>query len=248
MKVSQIKRGAFTLIELLVVITIIAILAGIALPVYNNVTEKGQQTKALSNAKQVGLACKLFAGDNDGNFPQEYTLTGTEYVPNFGAAPADSNRAFRQLVPNYVASENIFYVAKSAWTPNTPDENTTGEAQALKGGENHWAYVPRLNDTSNPNFPLIADGFTTGGAATGTYTGNQTLPGGVWSGKRAIVVKADQSGSIEKLNASFQLIGRTGAATKENIFAKASNGGNWIPADAVNPTPGSTPGSGATTP
>ncbi|MDQ3118295.1 MAG: type II secretion system GspH family protein, partial [Verrucomicrobiota bacterium] len=60
---------AFTLIELLVVISIIALLAGIALPVFSQVPERGAQTKDLSNAKQIGLACKLYATDNDGKFP-----------------------------------------------------------------------------------------------------------------------------------------------------------------------------------
>ncbi|MEY2540556.1 MAG: type pilus assembly protein PilA, partial [Verrucomicrobiota bacterium] len=46
----------FTLIELLIVITIIAVLASIALPAYNGVKERGDQTKDLSNAKQVALA------------------------------------------------------------------------------------------------------------------------------------------------------------------------------------------------
>lgn len=232
MKIPAIKRGAFTLIELLVVITIIAILAGIALPVYNNVTEKGQQTKALSNAKQIGLACKLFAGDNDGNFPQ----SGTKDDLKFGSTntPTDANTPFKLLVPDYVASESIFYVAKSEWTPATPDENTTTPADTLRQGENHWAYVPLLNDTSNPNFPLIADGFKDG--SPGVYSTNQTEKGGVWSGKRAIIVKADQSGSIEKVDTStLKVMGRTGAATKEDIFAVSSNSSNWIPVAPVNP-------------
>ena len=55
------KAQAFTLIELLVVISIIAILAGIALPVFGEVKIRGDQTKALSNAKQIGTACKIYA-------------------------------------------------------------------------------------------------------------------------------------------------------------------------------------------
>ena len=49
------KAQAFTLIELLVVISIIAILAGIALPVFGEVKIRGDQTKALSNAKQISI-------------------------------------------------------------------------------------------------------------------------------------------------------------------------------------------------
>ncbi|MEI9895713.1 MAG: prepilin-type N-terminal cleavage/methylation domain-containing protein [Chthoniobacter sp.] len=69
------KNNAFTLIELLVVISINAILAGIALPVFGEVQVRGAQTKALSNAKQVGTACKLFAMDYSGNYPRWTDMT-----------------------------------------------------------------------------------------------------------------------------------------------------------------------------
>ena len=71
-------HSAFTLIELLVVITIIAILASIALPVFNGVTERANQTKDLSNAKQIGLALKLFASDNNGAFPSKAPAAGLQ--------------------------------------------------------------------------------------------------------------------------------------------------------------------------
>ena len=58
------KHAAFTLIELLVVISIIAILAGLAMPAMTGVLRSGKQTKAANNARQIGLALRLFAGDS----------------------------------------------------------------------------------------------------------------------------------------------------------------------------------------
>ena len=62
-------RSAFTLIELLVVISIIAILAGIALPVYSKVMEKARATDQGSQLKQLGLGMAAYLNDNDEQFP-----------------------------------------------------------------------------------------------------------------------------------------------------------------------------------
>lgn len=60
------KSHAFTLIELLVVIAIIAVLAGIALPVFTKVQEKGRATTDLNNLKQLGVGTVVYLNDNDG--------------------------------------------------------------------------------------------------------------------------------------------------------------------------------------
>ncbi len=106
------KTNAFTLIELLVVISIIAILAGIALPVFGQVQVKGAQTKALSNAKQIATALKLYAIDNNGQFPSYDLKNG---VPDTTSAVNSANDAFSQLIPDYIPQEDIFWLAKSKW-------------------------------------------------------------------------------------------------------------------------------------
>ena len=166
------SAAAFTLIELLIVITIIAVLASIALPAYTGVKERGDQTKDLSNAKQIALALRQFAIDNNGTYPSK--PPGTDYSAASGLA-STSNDAFWWLFPDYLQTEQIFAVSGSAYTPTLPDNkldpaNSGTRTDTLKAGENTFSYVAGLTDTSNPTFPLIADGFA---AAT---VGNTELP------------------------------------------------------------------------
>ena len=196
-------QSAFTLIELLVVISIIAILAGIALPVFSEVQVKGAQANVLSNSKQVGLACRLWADDYNGTYPgfeldQNGKLTAKQM--------SDSNSAFAQLFEaGYMKNEKIFFCTKSKFTPVPGDEKFTNSGDILKAGENHFAYVLGHSTTSNPNYPLIADGFASEG--THTYDTNPEKKGGVWKGKKAIVVRVDNSAEIAIVNKQLKVPG-----------------------------------------
>jgi prepilin-type N-terminal cleavage/methylation domain-containing protein len=228
------NSSAFTLIELLIVITIIAVLASIALPAYNGVKERGDQTKDLSNAKQVALALRQFAIDNNGAYPSK--APAADYS-SAAAAPTTSNDAFWWLFPNYLQSEQVFTISGSAYTPGNPDNKidnngattVTSRTDSLKAGENNFAYVTGLTDTSNPTFPILADGFVNG--SPGTYTKDKSKMGGVWSGKKAIVVFCDASGQIMSVSTSGATSGkilRPSGGAAATLFENNSTDGTWL--------------------
>jgi prepilin-type N-terminal cleavage/methylation domain-containing protein len=223
--------AAFTLIELLVVIAIIAILASIALPAFSSVQERAKQTKDLSNGKQVALSLRQFALDNNGEFPNKIYGAAGNYAT--AVAPCtNSNECLRWLLPVYVRSEDIFVVPGSAWNVNGADNvlDTTYGVSATPGtllaGENGYAYISGLNDTSNPAFPLIADGFST---AIPNYVTAKTVAGGVWGGTKAVVIFCDGSGKVMKVDDTTNLTIRR-PAYLYSIFGLANSAApdSWL--------------------
>jgi prepilin-type N-terminal cleavage/methylation domain-containing protein len=178
--------GAFTLIELLVVITIIAILAGVAMPVYQTALMAAHMNAAVQNARQIGLALRACSNDLGGAYP-----AGTN---SYGQDIKTANDAFRSLIPTYIDNEKVFTVPGSKDGPSA-DNKIDPVTEILKPGENHYAYISGLSTTSNSNYPLIADGTND----HGKYTNLEDDLGGVWKGTKAVVINVDSSAHLVPL-------------------------------------------------
>ncbi|HIL68783.1 MAG TPA: prepilin-type N-terminal cleavage/methylation domain-containing protein [Verrucomicrobia bacterium] len=64
------KPDGFTLIDLLVVIAIIAILAGLLLPVLNRAKEAGRRSHCVKNLRHIGLGIRMDQDEFDNHFPK----------------------------------------------------------------------------------------------------------------------------------------------------------------------------------
>lgn len=124
------KSGGFTLIELLIVIAIIAILAGILMPVLAKAQARAKEATCLNNLKQWSVAQTMYVDDNNQTFPTTDIAAGT-YTPGgydnkqptwadmstiyrndltgVPGAAAAVNGVWYNALPNYIGAKPFYY-------------------------------------------------------------------------------------------------------------------------------------------
>ena len=94
------RNVAFTLVELLVVISIIAILASLALPAITGALVRGQMTQTLSNMKQLHLVTQQMAIDSTTTGDTNLGWPGDMPTPSWSAWATSIvlDEAFRRII------------------------------------------------------------------------------------------------------------------------------------------------------
>lgn len=93
------KRDGFTIVELVVVVAVLAVLVGIAVPVYQQVTARGRAAHCMNNLRQIGGALNLYLGDN--NFTMPVLVAARE-------SQDDEEAALDTELEDYVSGREVF--------------------------------------------------------------------------------------------------------------------------------------------
>ena len=148
---------AFTLMEILVVMSIIIILAALAVPAFTRALESAKATQDSNNLRQIGMAMQTYLNDNDQALPATAIWPGTTTTP--------------MLFQKYIATRRVF---QSPFDRRTPAETDTAP---VSYSINTNMYV-KLG--TNPNMLKVVSPSSTFLMAP-KYTGNPGTPAS-WTG------------------------------------------------------------------
>ena len=158
--------------------------------------KKADQTEAVNNAKQIGLA--MFEFENAyGSFPDGNATISQITAGNFTiSSPSTSNDYFRQLMAAEISQSEAMFYAKAGYSKK-PDNVYLPSGTALAAGEVGFGYI--MNGTAafstagNPSRPIVVAplAFTASVATDGKFDVDMY-------DAKAVVLRIDNS--VQSLN------------------------------------------------
>jgi type II secretory pathway pseudopilin PulG len=146
-RISNHKTTALTLVEVLVVIVVLVILAAVIFSALNHHSGGAQKIACVNNLKEVGLAYRIWAGDNSDKYPMAISVT------NGGTLELTSGR---DAWKTYLVMSNVLSTPKILFCPQDMEHRraATNFSDDLK---THISYFIGLDATDNQNVLLSGD-------------------------------------------------------------------------------------------
>ena len=156
-------RAAFTLIELLVLVAILALLAGVLMPLLAHQKAKARRISCVGHLKNIGLAFRIFPTDSSNDFPTAplvraapdlssikitdvfQSLSNELSTPKIIVCPADDRveaNSFATLTAN-----NISYFVSLTGEDTTPQVILGGDRNILVNGAPAARFVALTTNT-----------------------------------------------------------------------------------------------------
>ena len=158
-------KKAFTLIELLVVIAIIAILAAMLLPALAAAKKKAQRISCVNNLKQVGLAFRIWEGDNQDKYPTQASTNyggAMEWTRHYEGTTAKTPAGFTGTMPGkaFQVMSNELSTPKVVYCPSD-NIHVTGRGYATNFSDMEFLGIttgtPSAADISKISYFVGAD-------------------------------------------------------------------------------------------
>jgi len=105
------RARAFTMIELVVILGILTILISLMMPSLTKVREAANRAVCASNLHQIGVACRNYAMDHSGEFPNHF------HIPNLPPPPDTAAVQNNYSFPAVISDDNTVYSTQN------PDPN-----------------------------------------------------------------------------------------------------------------------------
>jgi len=141
------RNRGFTLIELLVVIAIIAILAAILFPVFAQAREKARQTGCLSNVKQIGIGCQMYAQDYDEYLPRNAYADPPRVMEGDHFVNCSSPR-WMDVIQPYIKNVDVFNCPSDPFAAITGTLPHEGNRAHTLMPNKRYVYQPLMGDRS----------------------------------------------------------------------------------------------------
>ena len=224
------QKAAFTLIELLVVIAIIAILAAMLLPALAAAKRKAQRINCVNNLKEVGLAFRVWEGDNGDQYPMSVStanggasqlVVSASQVSGGDAAPGGFVAAFL-VMSNELSTPKILICTSDA-NHTTAATNFSPQIGGPAGGNPGFTITATSIKLNSGNIAMSFVSYFLCGDTSEAYpqmilTGDRNIgtTGGSVSGAPAL--KIDGTNAI-----AYNVIGTGNGATRAPLWGWTQN-------------------------